>query len=56
MVMPSEAVNEFTRIYEDEFGIKLSPTEARIKAESLLKIFTRALFLQKKENNNDQGQ
>ncbi len=53
MVMPNEAIKEFSDLCEKEFGIKLSPREAKIRAERLLKIFNRAIFLEnQKENEN----
>lgn len=34
-----QAVKEFKKIYQEEFGIKLSDAEATLKAQGLLQLF-----------------
>lgn len=53
MVMKPEAVNEFNQLYEDEFGVRLSPTQARLKAEKLMKLFSMVVF---DEGNRKNGE
>jgi hypothetical protein len=44
MVMKPEAYKEFADLYEQEFGERISPTQARLKADKLMKLFERVIF------------
>ena len=38
-MLPKDAINEYKKIYQEEFGVSISDTEAAEKASNFLKLF-----------------
>lgn len=55
-MLPQEAIEEFKKLYEKRFGIKLSDKEAAIRANNLIKLYKvvyGASTLSKSRTQND---
>ncbi len=39
-MLPQEAIDEYKKLYEKRFGIKLSDEEAAFRANNLMKLYT----------------
>ncbi len=56
-MLPQEAIEEYKKLYEKRFGIKLSDEEAVFRANNLVKLYTAvygASTAQVSETPNDQ--
>jgi len=39
-MLPQEAIEEYKKLYEKRFGVKLSDEEATLRANNLVKLYT----------------